>query len=95
VQICKVVGNVVSTQKNQNLVGSKLLLVQSIDSEGNTTGGVFVAVDTVGAGFGERVLVTKGSSARNATGDEENSPVDAAIVGIIDSIEYNGQGCRL
>lgn len=91
-KICKVVGNVVATQKNDNLVGSKLLMVQGIDPHGNSQGDLFVAVDTVGAGVGERVLVSKGSSARNATGEESKTPVDAAIVGIIDSIEFNDLG---
>ena len=73
----KVVGSVVSTRKNENLVGSKFMIVKP--EEGNT----FVAVDNVGAGIGENVLVATGSAARIGCG-MNTSPIDAAIVGIID-----------
>ena len=75
--IGKVVGSVVSTRKNENLVGSKFMIVKP--EEGNT----FVAVDNVGAGIGENVLVATGSAARIGCG-MNTSPIDAAIVGIID-----------
>ena len=75
--IGKVVGSVVSTRKNENLVGSKFMIVKP--EEGNT----FVAVDNVGAGLGENVLVATGSAARIGCG-MNTSPIDAAIVGIID-----------
>ena len=87
--IAKVVGNVVSTQKNEKLIGTKLLLVKPIDDNGSIikNGEVIVAVDTAGAGKGELVLVAKGSAARHVY-DNKTIPADAAIVGIVDSIEY-------
>lgn len=77
----KVVGSVVATRKNENLLGNKFLIVEPYDNmSGN---GRIVAIDNVGAGIGEDVLVATGSAARIGCG-VENSPVDAAIVGIID-----------
>ncbi len=76
--IGKVVGSVVSTRKNENLVGSKFMIVEP--KEG---GNSFVAIDNVGAGIGENVLVATGSAARIGCG-LNTAPVDAAIVGIID-----------
>ncbi|AOY77124.1 EutN/CcmL family microcompartment protein [Clostridium formicaceticum] len=84
--LAKVIGRVVSTQKNQNLVGAKLLLVRSIDEKGNSIkDNVFVAVDTVGAGSGEIVLIDWGSSAY----EDIRISSDMAIVGIIDSVEID------
>ncbi|HCA29524.1 MAG TPA: ethanolamine utilization protein EutN [Ruminococcaceae bacterium] len=83
----KVVGSVVATRKNENLLGSKFMIVEPLDDMG---GGRIVAVDNVGAGIGELVLITLGSAARIGCG-MESSPVDAAIVGIVDhSIGLNG-----
>jgi len=81
-----VIGNVVATQKNPSLVGSKLLIVQPLKilAEQRQDKPI-VAVDTIGAGIGETVLVTKGSSARNAA--KQDSVSDAAVVGIVDSME--------
>lgn len=79
--IGKVVGTVVSTRKNSLLVGSKFMIVEPIE---NTGGSRLVAVDHVGAGIGELVIVATGSAARIGCGDE-NAPVDALIVGIVDS----------
>jgi ethanolamine utilization protein EutN len=78
----KVVGTVVATRKQESLVGSKLMLVAPYEGEGQT----IVAVDTVGAGVGETVLLTMGNPARRAV--SADSPVDAAIVGIVDSVEH-------
>lgn len=83
--IGKVTGSVVSTRKNENLVGSKFMIVEPI-CEMNADKSKFVAVDNIGAGIGELVLVATGSAARIGC-DKESSPIDAAIVGIID----NGQ----
>jgi ethanolamine utilization protein EutN len=83
-----VVGTVVATPKDESLTGCKLLVVQPLrfcKSEGSAP---VVAVDTIGAGTGERVLVVEGSSARHVAGKPQGA-VDAAIVGIIDSIEVN------
>ncbi|NMB44622.1 MAG: EutN/CcmL family microcompartment protein [Clostridiales bacterium] len=78
----KVVGSVVSTRKSDKLVGSKFMIIEPL-KDMEDSGGRFVAVDDVGAGIGEYVLVAKGSAARIGC-DMEDSPVDAAIVGIID-----------
>ena len=80
--IGKVVGSVVSTRKNENLVGSKFMIVQTCAGTGDDKR--IVAVDNVGAGIGEIVLVATGSAARIGCG-VESSPVDAAIVGIVDN----------
>ncbi|MTI59031.1 MAG: ethanolamine utilization protein EutN [Firmicutes bacterium] len=86
-QLMKVIGNLVSTRKNERLVGSKFLILKSCDNKTNENkGGSIVAVDLVGAGIGEEVLVVTGSSARLAL-EKEDSPVDAAIVGIVDNLE--------
>ncbi|MEW9124616.1 MAG: EutN/CcmL family microcompartment protein [Thermotaleaceae bacterium] len=84
----KVIGMVVATRKDETLVGKKLLIVQPVNPKEESIGKSEVAIDSVGAGVGELVLVSKGSSARLIFG-EPNSPIDAAIVGIIDSIEVN------
>jgi microcompartment protein CcmK/EutM len=90
--IAKVIGNVVSTQKIAKFRGMKLLLVQPyINKEGKLqiSGSSVVAVDGVGAGVGECVLFTQGSSAR-LTPATKDAPVDAVIVGIVDTIEVGG-----
>ncbi len=79
--IGKVKGSIVSTRKNENLVGNKFMIVEPIKSMNK--GGDFVAIDNIGAGIGEYVLVATGSAARIGC-NMDNSPVDAAIVGIID-----------
>ena len=79
----KVVGSIVSTRKNENLIGSKFMVVEPLPELGDATNKI-VAVDNVGAGIGEIVLVAMGSAARIGCGMSE-SPVDAAIVGIVDS----------
>lgn len=84
--ICEVIGNVWATRKDESLSGSKLMVVKRADREGSVGMESFVAVDCVGAGIGDRVLVTTGSSARKAL-DNQDGPVDAAIVGIIDEVE--------
>ena len=84
--LAKVVGTVVATRKDERLVSNKLLVVRGIDPAGKFEGTYLVAVDTVDAGTGETVLVVSGSSARMASGLKD-CPVDAAIVGIVDSIE--------
>lgn len=85
--IAKVVGTVVATRKDPRLVSTKLLIARAVDPKGTPEGGSYVvAVDTVDAGFGETVLIVSGSSARMASGMKD-CPVDAAIVGIIDTVE--------
>lgn len=82
----RVVGTVVATRKDEKLVGAKLLIVRPVDPSGKLDGNYVVAVDTVDAGRNDTVLVVAGSSARMAAG-QKDSPVDAAIVGVVDQIE--------
>jgi microcompartment protein CcmK/EutM len=82
----RVVGTVVSTRKDERLAGFKLLVVRYVDPDGRDKGTYVVAVDTVDAGFKDLVLVVTGSSARMAAGCQDR-PVDAAIVGVVDSVE--------
>lgn len=87
-QIGRVVGTVVSTQKNRKLEGAKLLLVQPLTLEGEPRGTAVLAIDSVGAGVGETVLlVIEGKAAGDALG-KKAAAVDAAIIGIIDTIDY-------
>jgi carbon dioxide concentrating mechanism protein CcmL len=89
-QIAKVRGTVVSTQKEPSLRGTKLLLLQFIDEEGSVLPGYEVAADSVGAGVDEWVLVTRGSAARQSEGTE-NRPIDALVVGIIDTVSVENR----
>ncbi len=86
----KVTGTVVATQKDEKLVGSKLLIVQDIDLDGELDRKYTVAVDAVGAGIGEIVLVATGSSARQ-TQATSNKPVDGVVMAIVDTIEVCGE----
>ncbi len=86
-QIARVVGTVVATQKHRKFEGAKLLLVQPLSPEGAPRGNAFLAVDGVGAGVHEKVLiVAEGRAAGEAIG-KRAAPVDAAIVGIIDRVD--------
>ena len=88
-QIARVVGTVVATQKNRKLEGAKLLLVQPLTLEGLPKGTALLAIDSVGAGIGETVLVViEGKAAGDALG-RKAAAVDAAIVGIIDAVEVS------
>jgi microcompartment protein CcmK/EutM len=84
----KVIGNVVSTVKEECYRGLKTLWVQPLDPEGNPKGDPFVTFDVVDAGVGDRVLVVQeGGSAQLVTGMTEPSPVGSAIVAIVDSVK--------
>ncbi|MDR0648068.1 MAG: EutN/CcmL family microcompartment protein [Synergistaceae bacterium] len=92
----KVIGSVVATRKHNGLVGHKLLIVRQVKP--SPDGGLvpapggsqfIVAIDLVGAGPGELVLYTSGSSARSASTDSRDSPIDEAIVGIVDQTDFN------
>ncbi len=85
----QVIGSAVATLKHDSLRETKLLLARQADANGNPKGEPFLAVDLVGAGEGELVIVSQGSSARVCTGSNV-SPVDAAVVGILDSLEMEG-----
>ncbi|MEH2336763.1 EutN/CcmL family microcompartment protein [Nostoc sp.] len=84
-QVAKVRGTVVSTQKDPSLRGVKLLLLQLVDEDGNILPQYEVAADSVGAGVDEWVIVSRGSAARQVVGNEQR-PLDAVVVAIIDTI---------
>ncbi|MGA3041355.1 MAG: EutN/CcmL family microcompartment protein [Bryobacteraceae bacterium] len=86
--LARVVGTVVATRKDPRLEGKKLIVVKPVSPEGKDEAGYLVAVDTVSAGFKERVLVVSGSSARMAEGCKD-LPVDTAIVGIVDDVRLD------
>ena len=94
--VAKVTGSVVATQKVASMVGRKLLTVEPLRVDPGTrdkligTGRTFVVVDTVGAGQGEMVLIVQGSSAR-LTPETEKLPVDATIIGIVDTVNVENQ----
>lgn len=81
----KVIGTVVATRKDENLIGSKLMVIQPLDMDQVPTGEPLIAVDTVGAGIGELVFFTKGTAARIAA-KKMDAPIDISIVGIVDEI---------
>ncbi|EKE00878.1 MAG: hypothetical protein ACD_21C00259G0002 [uncultured bacterium] len=89
-QLGKIVGTVVSTRKDEKLEGLKLQIVKFINTDGSFTGGLVVAVDSVGAGIGEVVLVAAGSSARQ-TQVTKDKPVDTVIMAIVDELEVEGK----
>ena len=82
-----VVGNFVATQKNEHLIGAKLMVLQPVDPRGQPTGNEFIAVDGVGAGIGDLVLcIAEGGSAR-AVYKDPKSPIDTVIAGIVDYVD--------
>jgi microcompartment protein CcmK/EutM len=87
--IAKVIGTTVSTIKDEKLVSKKLLILRQTDESGNPAGKPYVAVDTVDAGIGELVLTCAGSSARQ-TAITKDTPVDAVVMAVIDSLEVDG-----
>ena len=89
-QIALVIGSTISTIKDESIRGRKLLIVRKADTTGPMTGEPSVAVDTASAGAGDLVLIPDGSSAR-FTNQTTDAPVDAVIVGVIDSLEMGGE----
>ncbi len=89
-KIAKVVGVAISTMIEPRLEGSKLMLVCDADQTGKASGSPYIAQDMVGVGPDELVFVVEGSSARVAAGGS-NTPVDAVIVGILDSLQFEGK----
>ena len=86
--LARVVGQVVATQKRPQFEGAKLLLVQPETPQGEALGTTLLTIDSVGAGVGERVIVVlEGRAAGEALG-KKHAPVDAAIVGIVDQLEF-------
>ncbi len=88
--LARIVGTVVSTRKDPRLEGKKLLVVKPVSPEGTDEAGYIVAVDTVDSGFRETVLIVQGSSARMAS-ECKDRPVDAAIVGIVDTVKLDAK----
>jgi ethanolamine utilization protein EutN len=90
VLIARVIGDVVASQKVPSHEGRKILVVQPLDLDGSDRGAAVLALDAVGAGVGERVLLsTDGFSAMTAVG-RPNSPIDAAVIGVIDAVDLPG-----
>lgn len=89
-ELAVVVGQVVSTVKHPGLEHDRLLAVEMVDADGQPKGGIFVAVDPIGAGNGEWVLVVRGSSARQAKATY-STPVDMSIVGVVDEVVIKGK----
>jgi microcompartment protein CcmK/EutM len=94
--VARVTGSVVATQKTGTMTGHKLLVVEPYRLEEKsrdrlvTTGRTFIAVDTLGAGEGQFVLVTQGSSAR-LTPETKSLPIDAVVIGLVDSVRVDGR----
>jgi microcompartment protein CcmK/EutM len=88
--IARVIGTTVATIKDEKLQGRKLMIVRQTDEKGIASGKPFVAIDTVDAGEGDLVLTAAGSSARQ-TNITKDTPVDAVIMAVIDSLEVDGQ----
>jgi microcompartment protein CcmK/EutM len=88
--ISKVIGTTVSTIKDEQLMGRKLLILRQIDESGEPFGKPYVAVDTLDAGVGDLVLTAHGSGGRQ-TAITKNSPVDAVIMAVIDHLNIEGK----
>ncbi|MBI2833284.1 MAG: EutN/CcmL family microcompartment protein [Acidobacteria bacterium] len=88
-QIAQVIGTVVSTQKNRKLEGARLLLVQPLALDDKFKGAPLLAIDSVSAGVGEKVLIVLEGRAAGEALRRQGAPVDAAIVGIIDVVDYD------
>lgn len=88
--IAKVIGTTIATIKDEKLVGRKLLILRPADEKGIPSGKPYVAIDTLDAGIGDLVLTASGSSARQ-TNITKDTPVDAVIMAVIDSLEVEGQ----
>jgi ethanolamine utilization protein EutN len=85
----RVVGNVVATQKNDRYEGGRILVVQPIDPDGGDAGVEILALDSVDAGVGDTVVVVReGWSASTASTGRQGAAIDSAIVGVVDTIEY-------
>jgi ethanolamine utilization protein EutN len=89
-EIGKVVGNVWATRKDEKLCGQKLLVVKLLKDKEAYKDGFLVAADNAGAGNGDLVLITKGSAARESL-EHKSVPVDATIIGVVDSLEVHDE----
>ena len=90
--LARVVGDVVSTHRHQNLGGRKLLLVRRLDLQDNEEGTEVVALDVIGVGRGEKVLVVQEGGAARALFKNDKIPVQAVVVGVVDRVDLEGQG---
>lgn len=91
-KLCKVTGTLVSTPKNMNLKGEKLLIVNVIEPNGKEQNETYIALDRVDAGIGDTVIVNdEGGSARLVL-DNENAPIRMVIVGVVDDLHLNSHG---
>ncbi|HET7839844.1 MAG TPA: EutN/CcmL family microcompartment protein [Rectinemataceae bacterium] len=89
-RICRVIGKAQATVKHQSLEGTRLLVLRDLEAKAGSAGAPFLAVDAVGAGEGETVAVCTGGAAARAIGLRE-APVDAVVVGILDTITIEGE----
>lgn len=87
--IAEIVGNIVSTQKNPHLSGNRLLIAQPLNLEGEETGPELIALDRVDAGEGDRVLLVKDGGSSRIAFDDDQIPIQAFVLAVIDSIEVN------
>jgi ethanolamine utilization protein EutN len=87
--IGRVIGEVVATQKHPSHEGLKLLMVATLDLKGNERGAPFVAIDSVQAGVGDQVLLSTDGWAAMTAIDRLGSPIDAAIIGVVDSVDLS------
>ena len=90
-QLARVIGTVVSTEKHRTFEGAKLLLVQPVNADDTPRGVALLAVDGVGAGVHEKVLIVQEGRAAGEALGKKGAPVDAAIVGIVDEVEFDGR----
>ena len=87
--LARVVGNVVATQKNERYEGGRILVVQPVNPDGTSAGEELLALDSVDAGVGDTVVVVReGWSASTASTGKPGAAIDSAIVGVVDTIEY-------
>ena len=86
--ICKVTGDIVSTVKNEHFKGKKLMIVQPLDLQGEAEGNAFIAIDTVQAGIGDRVLVMREGGSARIIFEDNAIPVQAVITAIVDEISF-------
>ena len=90
--LARVVGDVVSTHRHQNLGGRKLLLVRRLDLQDNEEGTEVIALDVIGVGRGEKVLVVQEGGAARALFKNDKIPVQAVVVGVVDRVDLEGKG---
>lgn len=90
-RLARVIGTVVATRKTESLIGMKLLVIEELDARSEEAKDErLIAVDTLGAGVGDVVIWVRGGAARVVSDEHRSAPLDAAIVGIVDSVDVNG-----